>query len=245
MSGCVVYVCHPLERYVPGIAAAVSAAIVAVTVLPEWAKSSVRVVVYDANASLRVNDLCSQVLGKLGPVILLDPVQIRVFELLHERLGTRTTILRAGAYSGTEVIELLLRAKTIHESGEPHLCRYFVIALLLLRKLDQERMWSGNAKGYMWYDDIPKGRGLDEEFSDAVPMVLSLLLQHGLLVQKTSRSSNKYALNPERREEIYTILRARRFADQQLTRVLERDRRVVSCRELDLLDCYVEPPARA
>jgi hypothetical protein len=244
MSGCVVYVCHPLERYLPGIEAAVNAAIAAVTAKPEWATSSVTAVAYDASASLRVTDLCSQVLGKLGPVILLRPVQERVFDLLQERLGTRTTILRAEAYSDSEVIELLSRAKGIHDSGEPHLCRSYVVALLLLRKLDQERMWSGNDKGYMWYDDIPKGRGLDEQFSDAVPAVLSLLLQHGLLVQKTSRSSSKYALNPKKREEIYTILRKRRFTDPQLTKVLERNARVVSCRALDLLNCYVEPPVR-
>src|SRR6266699_2809724 len=118
MDGCVVYLCHPPDRYVPGIRDVVSAAIVAVSALPEWGKSSVRVVVYDASASLRVTDLCSQVLGEVGPVILLDPVQARVFELLQERLGTRTTILRAAAYSDAEVVALLSQAKTIHESGE-------------------------------------------------------------------------------------------------------------------------------
>jgi hypothetical protein len=243
MAGCTVYLCHPLERYAPGITAVVNAAIATVTALPEWAGISIRVNVYDGNASLRVTDLCSQVLGTLGPVILLDPVQARVHDLLRERLDTRVSILRAEAFSEAEVVAHLVRAKQIHESGEPHLCRHLVVALLLMRKLEQEHMWTGKAKGYMWYEDIPKGRGLDEGFSDAVPAVLSLLLQHGLLVQKRSRSASKYALNPDRREEIYRILRERRFPDA-LTNVLQRDRQLVSCRALDLLECYAQRPAR-
>ncbi len=244
MSGCVVYVCHPLEHIVPGMEAAVKAAIVTVTARPEWAESSVRAIAYDTSASLRVTDLTSEVLGKLGPVILLRPVQHRVYELLQEGLGTRTTVLRAAAYTDAAVSELLLRAKEIHDSGEPHLCRKYVVALLLLRKLDQEHMWAGKDKGFMWYEDIPKGRGLDAQFSDAVPQVLSLLVQYDLLVQKTSRSDTKYALNPDRREEIYAILRTRRLTNPQLARVLERDGRVVSCRALDLLDCYANAPVR-
>jgi hypothetical protein len=245
VAGCSIYLCFPQDRYVPGMRGWVTEATQAVRARPEWATCSVRQIEYDHSMSLRVTDLCSEVFSRIGPVILISPVQERVITLLRERLTSRTTVLVAeDAFSADAIIEQLGRAKLMHDSGEPHVCRQFVVALLLLRKLDQERMWTGNAKGYMWVDDIRKGRGLDEQFVDAIPAVLSVLLQHDLLVQKRSRNSNKYGLNPNRREEIYATLRERRFGSPQLSAVLHRDRSVVSVRHLDLLDCYTNPPER-
>lgn len=243
MAGFTIYLCRPPERSVPGMRAWVGDAVEYVRTLPGWA-CSIRVLEYDGNASLSAADLCSEVIGRLGPVVLLEPVQERLVVLLRERLSGRTTVIKTAAYSLDAVVAELEAARQIHESGEPHVCRQYVVALLLMRKLDQERRWAGNAKGYMWVDDIRKGRGLDEQFADAVPPVLSILYLHGLLVQKPSRHSNKYALNPDRREEIYEILRERRFASEQLSTVLHRDRRVISVRHLDTLDCYDAAPIR-
>jgi hypothetical protein len=223
----------------------VDSAAAIVDVLPEWVGWTVRRIEYDGNASLRINDVFAAVVDQTGPVILLDPVQAKIVTVLRERLSSRTTLLTAAVQSTDDVIAILDRAREIHESGEPQLCRHFVVALLLLRKLDQERMWAGNSKGYMWVDDIRKGRGLDEQFADAIPPLLSFLLQHELLVRKVSGRSNKYALNPDRREEIYETLRGRMFSNQQLVKLLQRDRQVVSVRALDLLDCYSKLPDRS
>jgi len=239
-----IYMCHPPERSVPGMREWIDDAVEYLRALPEWADCPIRLLEYDGSASLSVADLCSEVIGRLGPVVVFEPVQERLVVLLRERLSGRTTVIKAAAYSPDAIVAELEGARRIHESGEPHVCRQYVVALLLMRKLDQERKWSGNSKGYMWMDDIRKGRGLDEQFADAVPPVLSILYQNGLLVQKVSRHSNKYALNPDRREEIYKILRQRRFESAQLSTALHRDRLVISVRHLDLLDCYDAEPIR-
>lgn len=98
-------------------------------------------------------------------------------------------------------------------------------------------MWAGNSKGYMWTDDIRKGRGVDEKYGSRVATVLNVLLQNELLTFKTSQSSRKYALNPERREEIYEILRSRSFPTGA-NKSFSRSEGLESCRVLDVLDEY-------
>jgi hypothetical protein len=242
MAKGIVYLCHPKERSLPGVQSWAASAIAVATAAPEWEGWTVKTVEYDHACALTVTDFCSEVCGRLGPVVLIEPVQGRVFQLLRERLGTRIAIVREAVDGDADILGLLEKAKTHHESGDPPVPRRFAVALLLLRKLDQEHMWCGNAKGYMYAEDIPKGRGLDEQFSDAVPSVLSLLYQAGLLLQKTKRYGSKYGLNPDRREQIYQILRERRFTDAHLAQVLARDGHIESARVLDLLDSYAVNP---
>ena len=216
--------------------------------IPDYSGVLVNLTPYDKSNSVSVLDLSSSVIAKVGPVILLHPVQEKVVTALRERLSGLTTVIRGNAYSTEDVTEHVVHAIRIHRSGEPHVCRNFIVALLMMRKLHQEHMWAGNnSKGHIWVDDIRKGRGMPEEFSDAVPVVLSMLLQHGVVVQKVSRNSRKYALNPDRRLEIYEILRERRFAGprlKQLDDALHRDRQVASVRALDALICYTTGPHR-
>jgi hypothetical protein len=229
-----------MDRYVPGMAAWVEEAVDLACAEDAWAEWTVKTIQYDASASIRVTDMCAQVIATSGPVVLLQPVQDKVVQLLRERLNQRVSVLFGTAYTTDEVFNFLAEAKRLHETGEPHIPRALVVALLLLRKLEREHMWGGKNKGYMWAGDIPKGRGLDEQFADEVPRSLGLLFQEGLLIQKPSQTSNKYALNPDRREEIYAILRERRFGER-LARILGRDTALVSARELDLLDDYGAP----
>lgn len=192
---------------------------------------------YDFNASLNVRDFASMVLQAPGPILLLRPIQNKTIELIRLRLSGRVPI------EAVDVSELAALRGAItaighrFEGGEPFLAQDVVVALLLMRKLDREHMWGGNAKGYLWTDDIPKGRGLDEKYAGRVPHVLNVLLQQGLLIKKRSQTSTKYALNAEKKVEIYGSLRDRRLPEDA-DRILMRHGVEETVRALDVLDEY-------
>jgi hypothetical protein len=112
-----------------------------------------------------------------------------------------------------------------------------IVALLVMAKLEANHMWAGNAKGYMWAADIPKGRGVDEMYKDRTPHVLNLLYQHHLLVKKPSQGKAKYALNVQCRTEIYEVLRDRKLP-REVERLLQRHPTLESVRSLDVLPDY-------
>lgn len=234
-----VYLCCPLDRYLPGIGEIARQSIQATGL---EASGAVRLTQYDNSCQLRIADICSQVIANPGPVVLVNPVQQAVVVTLRDRLAGHAVVLVCDVTCTDDLVAKLTEAQELHESGEPQIPRRRVVAFLLLRKLEREVMWAGKNKGYMWASDIPKGRGLNEKFSDDVPAVISLLLQDGLLIFKTSQGKRKYALNPERREEIYEILRERRFPQSSCTRIFERDERLESVRHLDCLSEYRERP---
>jgi hypothetical protein len=239
-----IYLYYPQDRHVPGMQSWVEEAVAAIATRQDWSGWTIRQMPLDRGCSANARDLYALVVADLGPVLLLQPVQERFHLDVQGRLHGRSSVLRREAYSSAEVVQHLEEARSIHDSGEPHLPRRFVVALLMMRKLERNLMWAGRNKGYMWVDDIRKGRGLDEQFSDQVPEVLSLLYQHGILIAKPSQGGTKYALNPDRREEIHEILTRRRFLPP-LSVLLLRDVRLASARELDLLDCYDAGPPRA
>ena len=136
----------------------------------------------------------------------------------------------------TSLWDALEEARKRYESGEPHLSRGLVLSLLLINKLEKERMWGGNAKGYKWAGDMPSGRGMPEEYSGLVPNLINLLLSHNLLIKKVSQGKNKYALNPNFRPQIYDALRTRNLEGFPLLwRILERDSETLSSRLLDAI----------
>jgi hypothetical protein len=96
-------------------------------------------------------------------------------------------VLRRRIGDFTELLELVEETRRRHQNDEPLLPRKFVVAVLICRKLRKGHYWAGNDKGYFWSYDLAKGRGVDDRFSDVVPEVASLLLQHGILVFKTSK----------------------------------------------------------
>lgn len=192
---------------------------------------------YDVNASLNARDFCSQVLQSPGPVLLLRPVQSRTLELIRQKLSGRVPV-EVQALTTTEELQAAVFAiGKRFDGGEPFLPLDLVVALLMLRKLDKEHMWGGNAKGYMWVDDIPKGRGLDEKYAARVPHVLNILYQHDLLIQKKSQTSKKYALNPAFKDVIFEALRDRWFPEDVL-KPLIRCGAEETIRSLDVLEEY-------
>ena len=189
---------------------------------------------YDMRSALQINDVSSAINTRVGPCVLVKPVQARVFRELRERLYGRTVVLSGSVSDSTDILVLMERARELHDAGEPMLPRKLVIALLLLAKLEKHQMWGGRNKGYMWTSDLAKGRGLPECYSDQLPAVINDLGLRELLIKKQSRGRGKYALNPDRRREIYDALRDKRFRDELHER-LSFDPRIESARELDLV----------
>ncbi|HBO2703604.1 hypothetical protein [Pseudomonas aeruginosa] len=191
------------------------------------------------NQSLNVQQFSSLVLQNPGPILLLRPVQARTVELIRNKLGGRLPIEVREIETSETLRDAVIAAEQRFDAGEPFLSLDLIVGLLLIRKLDKERMWGGNAKGYMWVEDIPNGRGLDEKYAGRVPHVLNVLLQQELLISKKSGSSKKYALNPDMREAIYDALRSR-ILPGKAQGYLTRGDTEESIRALDLLDEYLE-----
>lgn len=203
---------------------------------------TLRLCPYLADTSLVARDFCSMVLQALGPVVLIRQVKTSTIEEIRRRLGARVPVMIGDATSVEDLLGILNQAIQQFEGGEPLLALDLVVAFLMIRKFDQEHMWTGNAKGYLWLGDIPKGRGLDNKYEARVGNVLNILFQQGIVVFKVSNGKKKYALNPDRREEIYEILRNRKFPDH-IERPLLRHPALETVRALDCLGIY-EAPAR-
>ncbi|MDX6081232.1 hypothetical protein GGR60_003401 [Xanthomonas arboricola] len=210
----IVYIGHPLDATTPGITAAVTAFFGSVAFKdanPDW---SHRVTFYDKNNSLKTADFCSRIKAHIGPVLLVRPLRNPDIGIVQRELGTRTPVSVHNAYDNLTLAEAWRLVKTAVDNGEPLLPANFVTALLLMNKLDSERKWTGyNDKGYMWTDDLPKGRGFDEKFRAHLPLVLTILFQCELITNKTSKGKTKWALNPNKRSDIYKILRLRDFRE--------------------------------
>ena len=200
-----------------------------------WSGWSIHTWEYDVSCSVSINDVAATIRSEIGPCVLLRNVQRRVVVELRERLIGRTSVWVENPRNATDILNVLQEARDYHLRGEPMLPRKLVIALLLATKLERHNMWGGRNKGYMWASDLPKGRGLSEEFADQLPEVIGDLFSHNLIIQKPSRGKNKYALNPNRRQEIYEIIRTRKFPENLHT-ILSRNARLASARHLDNLE---------
>ncbi|MEP6606375.1 MAG: hypothetical protein ABJA60_09720 [Nitrosospira sp.] len=236
------YIRHPCETTIPGFEPTVSDFKSAAGADERWRGWQLSSHVYDKAGSLVTRNLCAQVLAAPGPVIFINPVQQSVIAAMRLKLNGRVSVLVRDAYDLDTLANCSLEAKELHDSGAPRIPRNKAVALLLVRKLEREHMWAGNAKGYMWGDDLHKGRGMDEQFASQIPLVSNILLQHEVLTSKVSMSSKKYALNPDHRAAIMEMLRIRKFGDA-LEKVLLGDKIDISARDLDLLNEYDTPQA--
>lgn len=230
----IIYITHPAGQYENSPAALVNLC----RDDPRWSGDwQFRLFPYGANASLVAKDFCSTVLQSLGPIVMIQPVQAKTLEEVRRRIGNRLPIKIVSVGTVEELGTAIYTVIRSFLSGEPSLPLDIAVALLLIKKLDQEHMWGGNAKGYMWVSDIPNGRGLDVKYKSRIPNVLSILLNNNFLICKISNSKKKYALNPQCRKDIYDILKSRKFpggAERPLLRQPESE----SMRVLDELSCY-------
>lgn len=240
------YLCHPPEQQIPGLAAIVTAYSAEGRFAQQCPAWRLKVTVYGANNALSASDLCSMVLASPGAVLFVNPVRGKDFADVRRRLEGRHPVRVDNVYDEATLVAAVAASKQSVDDGHPLIAADIVVALLLMRKLDRELMWSGNNdKGYMWSADIPKGRGLDEKFAGRLPHVMNLLFQAGILISKTSKGTRKWALNPDKRPAIHAILRARSFdaGHADLALKLRQSAGQYSARELDLLN-DLDVPAR-
>ena len=127
---------------------------------PTWnaAAWQMHVTTYAGDSSLDAESFASRVLQSNGPVLLLKPVQHNALTAIQKRISLRVPIFVEEVGDLTQLSQAIGRALTSFENGEPTVPRDVAVALMLMHKLDANHMWAGNAKGYMWSDDLPKGR---------------------------------------------------------------------------------------
>lgn len=200
---------------------------------PTWVDWKIVRLPCNAQHGFNPSGVVPRVRSALGPVIILEKVQAPPREKVRELLRSYTPVLVREVHDSTELLEVISDARSKFLIGEPLLPKKFVTALLVLGKLYAENYWAGNAKGYIWRDDIPKGRGIPPDVVDKVHEVVKDLLNIGLLVSKKSCGLPKYALNQQRRQEITTILDESSFRDRNIQRMFTKDKDEVSARLVD------------
>lgn len=239
MAQCL-HVTLPDQHTIPGLRGHVHAFASNQAIAVLGADWTVRITEYDVRQSLNANDFVRLVHSVPGPVLMLRPVQAKTLTEVTLRLEGRQLVTPADAYDPATLLTAIEQLKGHHDRGEPLVPLRRAVALMVVRKLEREHLWGGNAKGYMWSDWIPKGRGIDEAYKAYIPDLVFLLKQHNVLISKTSNSLQKYALNPDKRGEIGDVLRDRKFSTE-LERVFARDGATLSARVLDCLDEYDGP----
>ncbi len=200
---------------------------------PEWEGWEFKTGSYDLRSSLNLNDVESLIKSRPGPCVLVKSYQEKVRQELTDRLRTRSIVFPCEVRESEDLIDALCTARDLHLDGKPLYQRKIVASIQLISKLEALNLWGGNnTKGFMWSDDLSNGRGYSPEFANDLPAILSDLLSAGLLISKRSKGCKKYALNPQERGAVHEILKTFRFPGD-LHRILSRDTRMVSARDLD------------
>ncbi|QBB69359.1 hypothetical protein ELE36_02640 [Pseudolysobacter antarcticus] len=231
---------HPTERTFPGLEACITGYVNRggfKALCGEW--QDVRHP-YDHQGSLDARDFCSNVLARPGPVLLLKPIKSDVLADIRTRLHGRTQVLVGEACDEPTLAQLLAELKRGQDAGEPLLPIDLVVGLLIVRKLERDHFWGGDAKGYMWRDNVPKGRGIGPHLVSRVPEVLNTLVLNEYLIKKTSNGKPKFAVNPDQKHMVYDCLRDRDFV-ARAGQLLRRNPGTVTAAELADLDDYKDP----
>lgn len=223
-----IYLLHPNATYLPDAAEWVQEVEVILAQEDSWQGCRLVVTPYDEQNRFVAQLVAVQVHNKPGPVVLLENVQGKSLRELKSRLRTRAIIMVQSVMDSASLWEVLEEARRRFDLGEPFLPRKFVVAVLIVRKLRKGNYWGGNAKGYLWYDDLAKGRGVDERYADIAQVVANDLLQHKILIYKVSQGKKKYALNPAIKPEIHAIADRCYFMSSRLEEILNKDSKEVS-----------------
>jgi hypothetical protein len=200
-----VYLRHPPESLLPGIAGWVAEVRAILATETEWAEWEIESGEYDAQCAFRIQSVADKVRDVRGPVLLIEPVQTPAREQLRERLRTVAPMLVEAAGCAEDLWRHLVEAQRRHLAFRPMLPRRFVAAVLIVRKLERWHYWGGKDKGYLYADELAKGRGVDDAFADIAADVANDLFTKEILIRKPGKGKAKYALNPNRKEAIYRI----------------------------------------
>lgn len=183
--------------------------------------------------------LHSLVGAKPGPVLIIGKLKWQAVQALREQLLMRYEIVECEAPTcAQDVFECASAAVAAHAEGDPKVPRRMAATLLVLRKLKRGGYWGGESvnKNYLWPDEIAKGRGVPEEYAPDARDAANTLINLGWMRRVKKQGSWKWCLNLDRREDIHTLLDTRATTDQTLSAYMHNDRRMVSARELDILD---------
>jgi hypothetical protein len=187
-------------------------------------------------------DLYASVHRTVGPVLFVGGIKSSAIAIFETKLGQRAIVRRCIPTCSTDLYESLIDLMKRHEKGEPEISQRFAVALMLIAKLERMNYWGGlaTAKNFMSVHMLAKGNGLDEKYKGPADNVADYLAseyrQIQLLSKKTGDGNVKYACNNNYRSDVYTFLRERTVADDQLMTWFSKDSMRVSARELDCIN---------
>jgi len=234
-----VYVIHPVELRFPGMSSFKDDIAEVIAAEPSWRDWEIVWISMDPQNWFRISDVASRIGTTLGPVVIFSSAQGPVREQLRSKLQAKTVVVVTSGSESTALWQDIETAKQYFLAGEPLLPRKLVLAVLLVRKLIAGNYWGGShEKKFIWVDELAKGRGVDESFKDIAKEVANILTLKGVLIPKyggnrPKRSRQKYAVNPERRHDVLALANECECSDSELMRLLRRDPRLISARELD------------
>lgn len=229
------YILHPAESRLPGITARLASAQDRVRNSAAWDDCSISTFEYDPQAGFNVPTVSDFVLRNPGPVLLIQKVQHRLRTRLEELLKSRVVVYCAEIACDDDLWAILEEAREAHEDGQPRVPLREVIAYLILRKLESQGKWGGEAKNkaFLWSDDLARG-GFPKDLCDAreIMNVAQELAKADILSFKKSEGKSKYALGEK--GIVQPILDSHSFTSQpSLKKFFERNSKRVNCRILD------------
>lgn len=227
-----VYLLHPLPSSVTPFDQWVTEVKELIASDPDWQDWKIIPQPYGPQHDFSPVKLYARVKQRSGPIVLLEPVAVASQGRLREKLRPNAAVHVTSVNDSADLLEAILYAREIFESDEPVLPLRYVVAMLIIKKLHRKGCWGGDAKGYLWSYDIPRG-GFSNELreSKAILEVVDDLFNKDVLIRKKKQGTKwKYALNPDRRLEIRRITEHECFSDKSLKNFLMNDKRQVPAR---------------
>ena len=231
-----IYIVHPPEVRFPGIEQWILDVEAVVSNDPDWAAYPRQWIAMREDHAFRVTDILSRVASVLGPVLIFRSAQTALRQEVRQRLSGRTVVRFTDATDSTQLWSDVREVRDLFASGEPLLPRRLLAAMLIVRKLHRHKYWGGShEKNFIWGDDIANGRGVDPTFKDIAQDVANFLRLKGLLLAKYGggRKGQKYALNPDRKDDIGRLANDGEVSDASVQQWFYKDDSLQSARLLD------------
>ncbi|MEQ1814503.1 MAG: hypothetical protein ABL860_08660 [Candidatus Nitrotoga sp.] len=203
-----------------------------------WSSCQFHTHVFDDQGNFDVPTWHDVVNRNLGPVIVIQKVQMRTFDRFKTMIQRRASVFPINPISDTDIWHACEAARLAYDHGEPYIALRELTAYLIVRKLDRMGKSGGTAlnKNFLWKDDIPKGGFPKPPCDDRTIFdVVDALFNVGVVVRKESMGEWKYALGD--RSVIDQILQAKSFEHvPKLKKFFERSKTPVSAKLLDFND---------
>lgn len=229
MAPNVIYVLHPCVERWPPVLEWIADVESIVSCDAAWLGWTIQWVQTDKRGDFRADDLIRLVELNRGPILQFGETNAKPAAIIRQELQRRCVIELVSPTDSTALWAAMCDLRDKHLDGLPRLPRRLVAAVLIVRKLVKHDYWGGShEKNFLYADDLAKGRGVDESFSDIAREVANTLAQHSILIGKYGGNGKrqKYALNISQKAAIDRIVATTEFPDA-LERIFSRDRTVV------------------